>query len=95
MIYMLLIAFFIVVLDITGFKLDDDFSGIMYDIDDGIKEEKEKPKGNQKDNQPSEEPVKPTTKKKNPKTDLDKNEKEAVPQDADSMLEEIYGKGKK
>ena len=92
MIPMLLIAFFIVVLDITGFKLDEDFSNIMYDMEDGVKEEKpdKSPSSN-----PSENNDKPIEKDNNPKAEEDKQAKEEIPNDADSLLEEIYGKGKK
>lgn len=92
MIPMLLIAFFIVVLDITGFKLDEDFSNIMYDMEDGVKEEKpdKAPSSN-----PNENNDKPIEKDRNPKAKEDKQAKEEIPNDADSLLEEIYGKGKK
>lgn len=92
MIYMLLIAFFIVVLDITGFKLDDDFSNIMYDIDEPSKG-KEKSQVNK--DTPSDKKPEVNIEKKSPKVNIAKKNEEAVPQDADSMLEEIYGKGQK
>jgi len=92
MIPMLLIAFFIVVLDITGFKLDDDFSNIMYDMEDGVKEEKpdKSPSSNANENND-----KHIEKDSNPEAKEDKQAKEEIPNDADSLLEEIYGKGKK
>lgn len=92
MIPMLLIAFFIVVLDITGFKLDEDFSNIMYDMEDGVKEEKpdKAPSSN-----PNENNDKLIEKDSNPEAKEDKQAKEEIPNDADSLLEEIYGKGKK
>ena len=92
MIPMLLIAFFIVVLDITGFKLDEDFSNIMYDMEDGVKEEKpdKAPSSNTNENND-----KLIEKDSNPEAKEDKQAKEEIPNDADSLLEEIYGKGKK
>lgn len=92
MIPMLLIAFFIVVLDITGFKLDEDFSNIMYDMEDGVKEEKpaKAPSSNANENND-----KLIEKDSNPEAKEDKQAKEEIPNDADSLLEEIYGKGKK